>query len=380
MYSTQGPIYNRINNPDAIVDNLPAKVFTVQFNPLAQSFYLELAFDRFNLPSDLYSCNGIDSTRLSNLFVERYLNEPSNLGVLLSGLKGTGKSMLLKQTANLALDSGLPVLLVEQSFASSSLSKFLSSITENCVVLFDEFEKYYYDGSESPSNQNELLSFFDGTSISHKLIVMTVNDQQQLSQFFINRPSRIRYVVEYTGLSSEFVAEYLAKKLDDKSIVQAVIDEFDVIEEINFDLLNVCCDELNKSYPTLSIKEIFRFLNIQTAKETYVSYEAKFYIDGEFICEDMIYGFDFDDFNGSYGESVSPDQTVRLCEYLKTTYGIRSSGLVFNRNNTTPLKGRDLMTAKPAFAVYHMTDTKADKPELNFTVELKRVKFKSGAF
>jgi archaellum biogenesis ATPase FlaH len=374
MYSVNGLTYNLINNPGAIIDNLPAKVFSVQFNPLAAQYYLEYRFDSFPMPSQLYNCNDIDNETMSNLFNSRYATESGNLGVLLSGLKGTGKSLLLKTTANQALANGLPVLLVEQSFNSSSLVKFLSGITEDCVVLFDEFEKYYYDDSESGSNQAELLSFFDGTSISHKLIIITVNNKDQLSEFFINRPSRIRYVIDYVSLSQEFVAEYVSQKLVDKSAIPAVLEEFESIEEINFDLLNVCCDEVNKSYPLLPVKQIFRFLNIEVNKTTYVSYEVESYIDNQLIGTDVLYSFDFDDFNDVNGEYVNLSNLFQLSEYLNRM-NINDTSVRFNRTNTKSIKGRELMeaTTKP-----FTSDKGVEVPTITF--KFKRIRHKGRAF
>jgi archaellum biogenesis ATPase FlaH len=373
MYSISGLTYSPINNPGAIIDNLPAKVFSVRFNPLAAQYYLEYRFDSFPMPSQMYNCNDIDNITMSNLFNSRYATESGNLGVLLSGLKGTGKSLLLKTTANQALSNGLPVLLVEQSFDSSSLVKFLSSITEDCVVLFDEFEKYFYDDSEAGSNQAELLSFFDGTSISHKLIVITVNDKDQLSEFFINRPSRIRYVVDYVSLSQEFVAEYVSQKLVDKSAISAVLEEFESIEEINFDLLNVCCDEVNKSYPLLPIKHIFRFLNIEVSKAVYVAYEVESYIDNQLVGTDVLYSFNFDDFNSTHGEYVNISDMFQLSDHL-TLMGFRGVSARFNRMNTQSIKGRDLMesTIKP--------DTRSPGVVPMVTFKFKRIRYKGRAF
>jgi hypothetical protein len=344
MYLINGLTYNPINNPGAIIDNLPAKVFSVQFNQLTSQYYLEYSFDSFPIPSQLYNCNDIDNVTMANLFNSRYTTESGNLGVLLSGLKGTGKSLLLKTTANQALARGLPVLLVEQSFKSSSLVKFLSSITEDCVVLFDEFEKYFYDDSEANSNQAELLSFFDGTSVSHKLIIITVNNKNQLSEFFINRPSRIRYVIDYVSLSQEFVAEYVSQKLVDKSVISAVLEEFEVIDEINFDLLNVCCDEVNRSYPLLPIKQIFRFLNIEVTKTTFVTYEVESYIDNQLVGTDTLYSFDFNDFNSPQGEHINISAMRQLSGSL-ALMGIQEASVRFNRMNTQSIKGRELMEA-----------------------------------
>ncbi len=114
-------------------------------NPETGAFYLSFVNDSFTLPSKIFNFNNINvSSELDQLFITRYEEEVGNLGVLLTGIKGTGKSLLLKKTANQAIAKGYPVILVEAPFDSSSLASFLSSIKQNTVVLFDEFEKRYH--------------------------------------------------------------------------------------------------------------------------------------------------------------------------------------------------------------------------------------------
>lgn len=62
-----------------------------------------------------------------------------NFGIILSGQKGIGKSLFAKMLAEAALKDGYPVLTVGAYVLG--INEFLSSIDQEVVVIFDEFEK-----------------------------------------------------------------------------------------------------------------------------------------------------------------------------------------------------------------------------------------------
>lgn len=84
-----------------------------------------------------------------------------SLGVILSGDKGIGKSMFAKIVCQRALEENLPIIVVDSYYPG--LSRFIDSIDQQCVVLFDEFDKTYRSNRDNDA-QTELLSLFDGTS------------------------------------------------------------------------------------------------------------------------------------------------------------------------------------------------------------------------
>jgi hypothetical protein len=325
-------------------------------------FFLEHQHNSFDIPSNLYN-TGIDADKLSSLFLNSYNTSSKNLGVMLTGVKGTGKSLLLKLVSNKALNQGLPIILVSESFNSSKLVQFLSSISIDCVVLFDEFEKYYLDKDDTDSNQNDLLTFFDGTSQSHKLIVLTANRIQNVSEYFINRPSRVKYLVRYKGLPEKFVLEYLQKNLEDPSLTPLLLDELTIIKEMNFDLLKTVVDEVNTLSPSMTVGEIVSILNITDSTENYDSYIATSYLNGKEIAVDLFPSLDFNDLN--YGEEFVPLDSLRA--YFKTQdKSIKDCFL--NRNNTVSVKGRN-----------HLKTT-LDTELGAVTIDIQRVKYTGGAF
>jgi len=362
-FSTNGEKFFPVTNANSVIDYLPAAIYEVSFSP-DLGFHLIRQATSFNLPSKRYNTGSVDSFKMSELFIKRYTDSQKNLGVLLSGVKGTGKSMLLKLAANKALETGLPVIVVSESFTSAHLAKFLSSLTLDCVVLFDEFEKLFTRENDSDSSQEDLLSFFDGTAQSHKLIILTVNELHKVNEFFINRPSRIRYLLEYKPLSEEFVTMYLEETLLDPSVASQVADELITVSEMNFDLLQTVVEEVNVMYPSLPIPEIVKMLNVTDLTEDYQSYTVRSYINGEFIAEDNLFHIDFNDLNDAKGEYIEPR---KLCEYLEEK-GFHNAYFRLNRENTTKVKGRSQLRAVLPHELGEVT------------LDLKRIQFKSGAF
>ena len=248
----------------------------MHYSPDKGGYYLIRKYDSYLLPRDIYNFNNTDiKSDLPHVFLNRFSSEPNNLGIMLIGEKGTGKSLLMKRTANLAISLGMPVITIENSFNPETLANFLSSIKEPCVVLFDEFEKKYdpEPDSENRPSQAGLLSFFDGTSVYRKLIIVTANDRDDINEFFLNRPSRIRYVIDYAGLTDDFVRQYLTDQLNHQEAIQPLIDELSLAPSINFDLLRNVVEEVNLLYPLESVKAIITILNIKRDNNYVMYYE-----------------------------------------------------------------------------------------------------------
>ena len=76
-------------------------------------------FGHFILPERLYEEEVSDFT---NMVLESFSKSQGNLGVLLTGLKGTGKSV---QAKHIAMKSGLPIIILDKAFHGSSIQTLL---------------------------------------------------------------------------------------------------------------------------------------------------------------------------------------------------------------------------------------------------------------
>ena len=113
-------------------------------------------------------------------------------------MKGTGKSLLAKQICSMA---GLPVIMIQHAYGGSGFLSFLSKISQPVIIFLDEFEKVYKENEQ----QNMLLSILDGTFNSKFLFLLTINEVGRMNHYMMNRPSRIHYHQNYTGMTMEMI-------------------------------------------------------------------------------------------------------------------------------------------------------------------------------
>jgi len=182
-----------------------------------------------------------------------------NMGIILSGPKGAGKSMFARCLATEGKKQNLPLIIVDGSYAG--LSDFISKIKQECIVLFDEFEKTF---DRENGEQEPLLSLFDGLDSGKKLFVLTCNDTLKLSEFLLNRPGRFHYHFEFGILSEEEMTEYLEDTLVDtakKYIPEIILASG--LSEFTYDILRAVVFELNNGY---TLKETLEDLNIERSR------------------------------------------------------------------------------------------------------------------
>lgn len=238
-----------------VTEHLPYGVYTLQTDPFG-AFFLEKGSE-FVLPEKCYGENPIVAKRIFNTF----LNRESSTGVLLSGEKGSGKTLLTKTLSIMGKEYDMPTITIGAQYAGAKFSLLIQSIEQPCIILFDEFEKVY---SERPE-QEGLLSLLDGVFNSKKLFIFTANDIWSLSKYMFNRPGRIFYHIRYKSLSEAFIKEYCDDKLRDLSKVEEIINLTKTIRSFNFDMLQCLVEELNRYNE--SVNKAVYYLNIDLDNE-----------------------------------------------------------------------------------------------------------------
>lgn len=179
-----------------------------------------------------------------------------NMGVILSGPKGVGKSVFARLLAEAGKIKNLPMIIVDR--AIPGIDSFISSIEQECIVLFDEFEKRF---NNEKGAQEMLLSLFDGIDNGKKLFVITCNETYKLNAYLLNRPGRFHYHFVIDSPDKDDIMEYLednlvgdAKKYKDDIVNLAEFNKF------TYDILRAICFDLNQGY---SLKETLSDLNIE---------------------------------------------------------------------------------------------------------------------
>ncbi|MFB7917061.1 AAA family ATPase [Streptomyces sp. NPDC056061] len=175
--------------------------------------------------------------------VRGYQAMDRSLGVILSGDKGMGKSLVIRMLAERARDElGLPTVLV--SHDTPGLASFLDELGE-AVIVFDEFEKAF-SIREDDNPQNQFLSLFDGLSTTKRLYVLSVNQLHRVSDYMLNRPGRLHYHMRFAYPDADMVAGYLRDQvpgIDDLQVAEVV--DFSRKYDVSFDHLRAIAFELS---------------------------------------------------------------------------------------------------------------------------------------
>lgn len=240
-------------------DKLPAGSYEVEFNPMS-GFSLSSRTDLEVKEEKIYG----DRYKKVEKALRSFEATDRNFGIILSGKKGIGKSLFAKMIATESIKRGYPVIVVSR--AISGIAGFISSIDQEAVVIFDEFDKTFSNGrsddddDEGSSIQDELLPLFDGIDSGKKMFVITCNELYKISTYFKNRPGRFHYHFNLGNPSVDEIREYLTDKLKPEfySQIDGVI-RLSAISDVNYDILRALVFELNQGY---SLEECLEDMNI----------------------------------------------------------------------------------------------------------------------
>ncbi len=238
-------IGNRVeiyNDTVSTFDGLPAGVYAVRFAAMS-GFYLEECADIVSGEEKIYGSLHEKAKKVFGTYerIER------NLGVILSGDKGIGKSLFARLLAENAVKRGMPVIVVDRHI--NGIAQYLEGIEQEALILFDEFDKTFgrikpRDGEAQP--QTELLGLFDGISHGRKLFVITCNEIKGLDDCIVNRPGRFHYHFRFDYPSESEIREYLADKLDESRYGEIdTIVGFSHKVDLNYDCLRSIVLEVN---------------------------------------------------------------------------------------------------------------------------------------
>lgn len=237
-----GTDYNLING----------KAYDLKWDDWSDMAYLA-ENGELNLPSKIYELNE------DKIFKKRVLNSFNNhensIGVMLAGTKGTGKSMLAKIIAK---ESNLPIIIVDSQFPTNRLIGFFKQFSTPVCVIFDEIEKNF--------NTGRMLDFLDGVEkTTKKLVLMTCNELDKVSEYLQDRCSRIRYVRKY-GINDNLA--FLPMLIENKEIKNAEIVRKFVKERFklpSIDNMNAFLNEVKDlEDEDISLDDIVKYMNINT--------------------------------------------------------------------------------------------------------------------
>lgn len=225
IYSSPGPgVFNIMKHP----------------NPMDGRIGLTKIADTFTFDFKVYDLGCSDMLeKVKATWDNEYFKEKNqNLGIILNGIKGTGKTIAAKLLAN---QLGMPVLVV--SSYEKGLLEFIQSLEFECTILIDEAEKTFSPAEEDASQT--LLKIIDGVyNSARKLYILTTNTLN-LNENLLGRPGRIRYIKNFGNLPLEFLQQYLDENLINKEKKGEVLDVIEDLEISTIDILKSIVDEVN---------------------------------------------------------------------------------------------------------------------------------------
>lgn len=242
-------------NAEGLECNLePGMVYNIKVDPYERTVGLE-EITSFSMPSKVY-CTERDERFIDKIINSYNLSENGFTGVMLAGLKGSGKTIMAKTIAN---ESNLPIINIDKNIYPWAIKVLVEKLGDlNACFMFDELDKLLENYDDSA-----LLQVLDGADTKGKhLILFTCNDTENVSEYLIDRCSRIRYWREFSEMSPSMIMEVLNDKLGNKDDIESLTDFIrDNFEVCSFDNINSFVKEVN-NYPTSTFEELFEDMNL----------------------------------------------------------------------------------------------------------------------
>ena len=244
----------KFNTEGLECDLEPGVVYNVKIDKYTDSISLEES-GPFYLPEKVYITD--KDQRFIDKVLKRYNeSEIGFTGVMLAGTKGSGKTITAKIIAN---SSNLPIINIGKNMSPYFVGKLVKLLgNTNVCFFFDELDKILDDYDDSV-----LLQILDGSDTMGKhLILFTCNEQDKISEYLIDRCSRIRYWKEFDELAPSMIQMILEDTLDEKkeakSLQDFITENFAVK---SFDNIMSFIKEVN-AFPTDTFEDLFVDMNL----------------------------------------------------------------------------------------------------------------------
>lgn len=271
VFLKRGSVFNQTEGNFEVLNTLDNGVYQTHFDDRTNEIFLEKISDGFTFGFKLY---GVDDVLIKHVVdTYTYQSVKKNIGVLLNGAKGTGKTVTAKVMAN---KLGLPVIICDTPYPG--LSRFLASINHDCVFFFDEFEKNFRAKCDNEDCAGEdLLSIMDGVfnnDFCHVFLLTT--NELKVNNNLISRPSRIRYLKSFGSVISEDILnEFIDDNLNYPDRKNDIMTFINSLEMVTIDIVKTIVEEVN--IHNCDVKEFSNFFNVRTATYRYDVQYLSFY-------------------------------------------------------------------------------------------------------
>lgn len=289
------PIGVPVNNN--FLDKLPKGVYNFTVKEKQNGLLLGFSpVEDFKIPENI-----VGQDKHLTRVISTYNRLGKQMGVLLSGIGGAGKTVLAKRIAMECVNKGNMSVVVVNSETVGHLPMMMSMLKDDVVILLDEFEKMF----DKVEKQNYLLTLLDGVMDHKHLFLFTCNDINKINPYMLHRPSRIRYHFKFDRVPKEIAHEIIERDyipVDNNNV--AVLKLLtDMINGLSYDMLFECIKECNL-YPSENPMELVSDLSLEISDVNLENYDVMFKLG------DKVY--DLEDFEEVIGERVIDNVTYRL--------------------------------------------------------------------
>jgi hypothetical protein len=231
-------------NAVSVLDTLPPRIYELYFNK-ETGYSLNEVEATFSITKKLYG----NVETLTSRVLAAFEKTEGNLGVLISGPKGLGKSLTTRNICKEALERGLPVILVKVNYGN--IVPYIDTICQPCILVMDEFEKLYpkenRQDNDSLEGQDCMLNLFDSTYAAKKLFLLTCNSVYNISEYLLNRPGRLHYHFKVARLTVQEMTEYCTDNLSPEyhTMIPDICALGTRISDFSYDMLRSIIFEIN---------------------------------------------------------------------------------------------------------------------------------------
>lgn len=257
------------------VSPLPLGVYRLQYNEDKDLLYLVQVKEKFDFPYKIYGAERPFIDRV----LKTYRSTKGNLGILMNGIKGTGKTVTAELICN---ELKLPVIMVNRYFKGTP--NFINSLQQDTIILFDEFEKVY--DKDTDEEAHSILTVMDGVLSNEyrKVFILTTN-YLWIDENLLQRPGRIRYLKKFTDLPLSAIEEILDDMLERPELRESILEFLSELEIITIDIVKAVISECNiHAEPPQNFKEVF---NVKTTKDHFDLYLIRDDGDRSLIAQDV---------------------------------------------------------------------------------------------
>ena len=282
--------YNLTKIPnDELYSALPQGIYTVtvQKNMNGFEYYFTPQKD-FHIPDYVIG---------DTAFIERvrnvYTQSGKQLGILLHGLSGMGKSMLAKQLCmEMVTKCHMPVIIFDFNSAEH-IADILKQVNQPSVIFLDEFEKMFANNdvqSKPYQEQNELLSILDGTNVSKHIFLFTANEKTEISPHMFNRPSRIRYCINYTAIPRNIIIQISDNNVEEQEKREFLYGLTNVVKTLTYDVLFELINEVVYT-EELNMNEFLRVFNLESKQVSATDFKVETTFSSKNVPEHIVKKF-----------------------------------------------------------------------------------------